>query len=199
MLDSGASKTFVNTHNGMELTGISDKVIVTADGAEVPATNTALIPLPALSKGARQAIVVPGLKQKALLSVGMLADNGYTTIFLPGKQGIDIYNNTDVTISSTRPPILQGCRDHRGLWMVPMGDTQNVSPGLDVAETALNVYELPSTKEVVRFLHAALGYPTKATLLTAAQRGNLVTFPGLTPENINHHFPESNETQKGHM
>jgi hypothetical protein len=80
-----------------------------------------------------------------------------------------------------------------------MGDTQDVSPGLDVAETALNVYELPSTKEVVRFLHAALGYPTKATLLTAAQRGNLVTFPGLTPENINRHFPESDETQKGHM
>eukprot|EP00804_Cyclotella_cryptica_P020090 CCRYP_014884-RA/>CCRYP_014884-RA protein AED:0.24 eAED:0.24 QI:0/0/0/0.75/0.33/0/4/0/1279 len=199
MLDSGASKTFVNTHNGMELTGVSDKVIVTADGTEVPATNTALIPLPALSKGARQAIVVPGLKQKALLSVGTLADNGYTTIFLPGKQGVDIYKNTDVTISATRPPLLQGCRDHRGLWMVPMGDTQDVSPGLDVAETALNVYELPSTKEVVRFLHAALGYPTKATLLTAAQRGNLVTFPGLTPENINRHFPESDETQKGHM
>eukprot|EP00804_Cyclotella_cryptica_P002199 CCRYP_018252-RA/>CCRYP_018252-RA protein AED:0.18 eAED:0.16 QI:0/0/0/1/0.4/0.16/6/0/1101 len=196
MLDSGASKTFVNTHKGMELTGISDKVIVTADGAEVPATNTALIPLPALSKGARQAIVVPGLKQKALLSVGTLADNGYTTIFLPGQQGVDIYNNTDINISATRPPILQGCRDHRGLWMVPMGDTQD--PGLGVAETALNVYELPSTKEVVRFLHAALGYPTKATLLTAAQRGNLVTFRFNT-ENINRHFPESDETQKGHM
>jgi hypothetical protein len=95
MLDSGASKTFVNTPNGMELTGISDKVIITADGAEVPATNTALIPIPALSEGARQAIVVPRLKQKALLSVGTLADNGYTTIFSPGQQGVDIYNNTN--------------------------------------------------------------------------------------------------------
>ena len=83
--------------------------------------------------------------------------------------------------------------------MVPMGNTQDVSLGLDVAENALNVFELPSMKEVVRFLHAALCYPTKATLLTSAQRGNLVTFPGLTPENINRHFPESDETQKGHM
>eukprot|EP00804_Cyclotella_cryptica_P001131 CCRYP_008401-RA/>CCRYP_008401-RA protein AED:0.27 eAED:0.27 QI:0/0/0/1/0/0/4/0/702 len=190
MLDSGASKTFVNTHKGMELTGISDRVIVTTDGAEVPATNTALIPLPALSKGARQAIVVPGLKQKALLIVGMLADNGYTTIFLPGQQGVDIYNDTDINISAARPPILQGCRDHRGLWMVPMGDTQDVSPGLDVAETALNRWS---------DFACGAGYPTKATLLTAAQRGNLVTFPGLTPENINRHFPESDETQKGHM
>ncbi len=54
-------------------------------------------------------------------------------------------------------------------------------------------------KKVVRFLHAALGFPTKATLLTAARNGNLVTFPGLTPDNINKHFPESEETQKGHM
>jgi hypothetical protein len=69
----------------------------------------------------------------------------------------------------------------------------------DVAETATNVYDLPSTKEVVRFLHAALGYPAKATLLTAAQHGNLVTFPGMTPQNISQLFPESDETQKGHM
>ena len=63
----------------------------------------------------------------------------------------------------------------------------------------MSVYELPSTKEVVRFLHAALGFPTKATLLTAARKGSLVTFPGLTPENISKHFPESDETTKGHM
>ena len=83
--------------------------------------------------------------------------------------------------------------------MVPLDEEQSVSPELDVPETAMNVYELPSTKEVVRFLHAAPGYATKATLLTAAQNGNLVTFPGLTPENINRLFPESAETQKGHM
>jgi hypothetical protein len=63
----------------------------------------------------------------------------------------------------------------------------------------MGVYELPSTKEVMRFLHAALGNPTQATLLTAAQHGNLVTFPGLTPQNISQHFPELDKTQKGHM
>ena len=83
MLDSGASKTFVNTTYGMELTGSSDKVVVTADGSELPASSTVLLPIRALSKGAREAIVVPGMKQKALMSVGTLADNGYTTIFLP--------------------------------------------------------------------------------------------------------------------
>ena len=152
-----------------------------------------------LSKGAREAIVVPGMKQKALLSVGTLADNNYTTVFLPGQQGVNIYRANDIDISTERSPILQGWQDCRGLWMVSLDGEQGVSPELDVAKTAMNVYELPSTKEVVRFLHAALGFPTKATLLTAAQNGNLVTFPGLTPENIKRHFPESDETQKGHM
>ena len=63
----------------------------------------------------------------------------------------------------------------------------------------MKVYDLPSTKEVVRFLCAALEFPTKATMLTAAGHGNLVTFPGLTANAINKHFPESDETQKGQM
>ncbi len=36
-------------------------------------------------------------------------------------------------------------------------------------------------------------------LLMAARKGNLITFPGITPENISKHFPESDETTKGHM
>jgi hypothetical protein len=85
MLDSGASKTFVNSGRGMQLTGPSNKVIVTADGTKLPASNTALLPTPALSKGAREVVVVPGMRQRALMSVSMLANNGYTTVFLPGQ------------------------------------------------------------------------------------------------------------------
>ena len=95
--------------------------------------------------------------------------------------------------------MLQGCRNEAGLWTVPLRDDALISTSLDVNEAALNVYDLPSTKEVVRFLHAALGFPTKETMLTAARNGNLVTFPGLSITNINKHFPESDETQKGHM
>ncbi len=63
----------------------------------------------------------------------------------------------------------------------------------------MNVYKLPLTKEVVQFQYAALGFPTKAMLLTTIRHKNLVTFPGMTSKNINKFFPESNETQKGHM
>ena len=122
MLDSGASKTIINTKYGMVLTWSSDKVVVTANGSELPASNTALLPLRVLSKGAREAIVVPGMTQKALLSVGTLADNNYTTVFLLGRQGVDIYRANDVNISAAQSPILRGWQDCRGLWMVPLDE-----------------------------------------------------------------------------
>jgi hypothetical protein len=160
MLDSGASKTFVNSGQGMQLTGPSKKIVVTANETELPASNTALLPTRALSKGAREAIAVPGMSQRALMSVATLANNGYTTVFLPGHKGVNVFHANDVDISSIVPPAFQGWRDDRGLWMVPVTDETTISQNIDVAETAMSVYNLPNTKEAVRFLHAALGTPT---------------------------------------
>jgi hypothetical protein len=95
MLNSGASKTFVNSERGMQLTRPSNKIVVTANGTELPASNTALLPTCALSKGARDAVVVSGLRQRALMSVSTLANNGYTTIFLPGQQGVYVFHAND--------------------------------------------------------------------------------------------------------
>ena len=68
--------------------------------------------------------------------------------------------------------------------MVTIANEPQISPSMDVAKTAMRVYELPSTKEAVRFLNAALGHSTRATLPTTAQHGNLITFPSMTPEDI---------------
>ncbi len=62
-------------------------------------------------------------------------------------------------------------------------------------EKALNVYKLPSTKEVIRFEHAALGFPTKATLLEAICNKNLVTFPGMSADNVNF-FPSPTKRKR---
>ena len=66
-------------------------------------------------------------------------------------------------------------------------------------ERTLSIYTLPSTKDVITYLHAALGFPTKETLLAATRAGFLTSWPGMTVTAINKHFPESIETQKGHM
>jgi hypothetical protein len=86
MFDSGTTKTIVNSGRGMQLTGPSNKIVVAANGGELTASNTALLHTRALSKGAREAIVVPGMKQRALMSVATFANNGYTTVFLPGQE-----------------------------------------------------------------------------------------------------------------
>ena len=52
-------------------------------------------------------------------------------------------------------------------------------------EAVFNVYELKTQPELVQYLHASAGFPTNA-------------WPGLTPEAIAKHFPESEETLKGH-
>eukprot|EP00804_Cyclotella_cryptica_P028359 CCRYP_016427-RA/>CCRYP_016427-RA protein AED:0.05 eAED:0.03 QI:0/0/0/1/1/1/2/0/1237 len=63
----------------------------------------------------------------------------------------------------------------------------------------LNVYELPSIEQTIRYLHAAAGYPTKNTWLTAIRHGNYSTWPLITIKNVHKHFPQSEETQQGHM
>ncbi len=151
-------------------------------------TNTALLPLKQLKVEAHEATVIPEMSTQALMSVRQLADQGYTTFFHPYLQGATVHDNDSLKLIINKPPLLQGWRDNGGLWTVPLAE-----------EKAMNVDELPSTKEVIQFQQAALGFPTKASLLNAICHKNLVTFPGMTANNINKFFPESDETQKGHM
>ena len=61
------------------------------------------------------------------------------------------------------------------------------------------MYNLPSTKQIVRYLHACAGFPTKTTWLKAIRARSYNTWPHLSAKNVQKHFPESDETQQGHM
>ena len=52
---------------------------------------------------------------------------------------------------------------------------------------------------MMKFLHTAAGFPMKETWYKAVKASNYVTWPGLMPEAVNKHFPESDETTLGHM
>ena len=58
---------------------------------------------------------------------------------------------------------------------------------------------LPSIPHTIRYLHATAGFPVKETWLNAIKAGNYVTWPGVTTTAVRKHFPESDETQQGHM
>ncbi len=47
-------------------------------------------------------------------------------------------------------------------------------------------------------LHAA-GFPVKETWIEAIRAGNFITWLGIKVKTVNQHFPELEETQKGHM
>jgi hypothetical protein len=66
-------------------------------------------------------------------------------------------------------------------------------------EEANNVYNLSSTRETIRYLHASAGHPVKDTWTKAIKAENFTTWPGLSIKAVHKNFPESDETKKGHM
>lgn len=99
------------------------------------------------------------------------------------------------SLCTFRKPVLQGWQDANGFWRLPH-DEESKPSGQEV-ET--NVYSLPSMPQTIRYLHAAAGFPTKDSWINAIKNGHYSTWPGITVESVNRHFPELVETQKGHM
>ncbi len=106
MLDLGATSNFIQSADGLELTGLSSKTVSTANGHVMKATMTALLPLRQLKARAREAIVIPEMSTKALMSVKQLADQGYTTIFHPYLQGVTLHDNDGFKLVTSKPPLL---------------------------------------------------------------------------------------------
>ena len=122
-----------------------------------------------------------------------MADEGYTTIFHLGEEGVTIHKPGTLTITATEPPVLHG-RKAKGakLWTV-LADEEATK------EQANKVYDLPLIRQTVRYLHATAGFPTEETWIKAIKAGNYNTWPTITPQVARCHLPESNETQQGHM
>ena len=121
--------------------------------------------------------IVPDLQHNSLLSASKFADAGYVTVLMETE--VLIYDKEDYYKSIKTDAVLRGWRDPAsGLWRVPLQD--EVAPHkskyvlLDQAteEAIANVYELPSTEQIIRYLHACAGFPTRPTWLKAIKGGN---------------------------
>lgn len=182
---------------------ISNKTVKMPNGTKVEAGKKY-----GLRQPANTADSIPTLKT-TLVSNSKLADAGYTSVF--DKDEVNVYDNNTTEIKITGAAVMTGFRDKTtGLWRVPLKsnptnlntDTRLLSrqeSNSIVEEIAANVHDLPSTEKVIRYLHAAAGFPTKPTWIKAITSGFYSTWPLLTVKNVNKHFPESEETQKGHM
>ncbi len=101
-----------------------------------------------------------------------------------------------------------------GMWRIPLVDlvrnnnTDTVIVNCSPLEFLLacsppadaihNVYELKTQPELVQYYHATAGFPTKPTWLKAIKNIQFASWPGLTADAVNRHYPDSEETPKGH-
>jgi hypothetical protein len=192
VIDSGAMSNFVPEEMNLPRMGKSNKEPYLPDNITLQATYCTELPPNQLSTRAREADILPGL-QTPMVSVNKMADEEYTTIFHPGEEGVTIHKPGTLTIAATEPPVLHG-RNAKGakLWTV-LADEEATK------EQANKEYDLPSIRQTVRYLHATAGFPTEETWIKAIKAGNYNTWPTITPQVVRRHFPESNETQQGHM
>ncbi len=191
VIDSGTTSRFVPDNMNLPKGNLSTKEVYLPDDTKLRATYQTKLPLKQLSDKAREVDILPGLTTP-LISVNKLAEEGYTTIFHPGENGVTIHEPGTVKITTTTDPILQGSkRKGAKLW--------TIEGNAPTKELASKVYDLPLIAQTIRYLHAAAGFPTEETWIKAIKKGNYSTWPTITPTLVRRHFPESDETQQGHM
>ena len=99
--------------------------------------------------------------------------------------------------------ILRGWREPSGakLWRFSLSpeDHPSVPPEWSSVPTALNAHDLPSVGSLVRYLHAATGFPVKSTWLAEIKAGNYDSWPSLTYSNAYKYCPVSVQSLQGHL
>ena len=150
--------------------------------------------------------MVPNLKHNSLMSVRKQANAQYITVLTPTE--VLVYDDTgDIQLSISSKSIIRGWRcKHYGLWWVtltPVVLNKNTNTMLidrPNPEHAINsAYKLPSLGQLVRYFHACAGYSTKETWLKAIWEGYYLSWPGLKTNKFNRNYPETDETQIGHI
>jgi hypothetical protein len=167
----------------------------------------------AVRSPARDIHITSGVDETSLISTVKFAEAEHVTIF--DRDEVNIYDQRNTIITVSRSAILRGWREPgtNDLWRIPLvpvvrnnnTDTLLVKrppseylPNRPLpSEATHNVYELKTQPELVRYLHAAAGFPTKPTWYKAVKNGQFVSWPGLTAAAVARHFPESEETIKG--
>jgi hypothetical protein len=204
ILDTGATSGVApeEEEEALEETGMtSSKTFMFLDKQTRRATITMLLKHK-LCPTAREMNIVPGL-HSTLISVSKLADAGYTTIF--EHDMATIYDATTTTIQANNQPILEAPRRaSTRLWKLQQLDPldQPEAPAINnpqPKETLYAIFDLSSAQQTLLWYHAEAGFSTKETFTDAVHAGNCTTWPRLTIQMINRHFPDSTETAKGHL
>ncbi len=140
----------------------------------------------------------------SLMSMGKTSDDSMVLVFT--KESGNIFWEEDVLITCKGEPILIGNQDNQGQYQIPLMQQQgHWQPRCPSKQTwkalrhANSVYDLPSTKQAIKWVQAICGYPIKLTWLKAIKVGNYVGWPMLKECNFQNYYPETIKIAKGHL
>ena len=163
----------------------SDKVFQMARGDVAPGEDVVHLNALPLRRGAAEAHTVRGLTN-SLISMSTLRKHGYIPIFEQDK--MSVYDGPTTTITVSRKAVMEGwyCPKEK-LWRIPL--VKNVSnvqhQSIPVAmspmqilqdgpppptDQILSAYELTTRPELIRYYHAAAGFPSKPTWVAAIKK-----------------------------
>ena len=205
--DSGADRNYMTEEDrkklNMPILRKSNKKVLVANGGISSGKYEVQIPLKNFSNKATKADTFDNFNS-SLISVSQLAEDETTSVFT--NKGVAVYKDEDILITCKGEPLLIGVRDRNGRYRIPLvqtrGQWQPRKPSKKakrILREANSVYDLPSTEQAIKWMHAVCGYPVKSTWLKAVKAGNYVGWPMLTEKNVNKYYPETKETPKGHM
>jgi hypothetical protein len=139
--------------------------VAVANGETCKVKFVTHLPFHTLSTSAKQAKTFTEFLH-SLMSLGKTADDGMILTFT--KEGVTVHKEQDILITCKGKPILIGVRDKHGWCRIPLvqqcGQWQPRHPSKKAQQAlwqANSVYDLPSTEQAVKWMHAVCGYPVK--------------------------------------
>jgi hypothetical protein len=190
----------------------STKVFQLPNGTRTAASTISELPFD-ICKPAKEIHNLTMIDENLLLSIPKTAETGYKTVF--NNKEVNRYDAEDKKVLVTRKAILRGWYNKRAkLWRAPLvpiilnkntdtvftskPPTEFLREQSPASKAAHNVYELKTQAELIKYLHVAVGFPTKPTWIKAIKNKQFASWPGLTIKAVTKHFPKSEETLKGH-
>ena len=197
-MDAGATNLYISPNAPYGQLNMTAKKIRlgTANGQVEISTAKANLPIPQLAADFPIVGYIMPTFTNTLIGFGPIFDANCTVVF----------RKEDVTVTSPDvKPILQGWREKKipRLWRFALRpdkkEERKYTKTSQKGPEAHSVYDLPSVEALVRYMHAAVGFPVKSTWRKAIKHGNYNSWPGLTYNNAAKYFPQSVETIKGHI
>jgi hypothetical protein len=72
--------------------------------------------------------------------VNKISEEDYTTVFHLGNEGVTIHKKGIITITTSEPPVLQGCKSNTAIFLTVFAETDEAIK----QEETHNMYRLPS-------------------------------------------------------